>query len=157
MVLFANQRGGCAYIGMVHLRALPGTPGSVLGPQEILDLALVDAEILVSGGVDALLIENMGDLPYLCGGVGPEIVSCMSLAVYEISRRYSVPVGLQILAGANMEAMAVASCCGADFIRAEAFAYAHVADEGLMNASAGEVLRYRRRLGSGVKVWSDVQ
>ena len=38
-----------------------------------------------------------------------------------------LPVGIQILAGANVEAMAVAHAAGLDFIRAEGYAYAHVA------------------------------
>ena len=33
-----------------------------------------------------------------------------------------------------------------DFIRAEVFVFAHVADEGLMNACAGNLLRYRKHI-----------
>src|SRR5688572_13402670 len=58
------------------------------------------------------------------------------------------PVGIQILAGANIEAMAVAHAAGLDFIRAEGYAYAHVADEGLIQASAAQLLRYRRMIGA---------
>ncbi|MBQ9244481.1 MAG: BtpA/SgcQ family protein [Proteobacteria bacterium] len=157
MKIFENQKHKCAFIGMVHLRALPGTPANTLTMPEILDAALKDAETLVSGGCDALLVENMADLPYLNGHVGPEIVSAMAIAVDRIVSRFDLPVGVQVLAGANCEAMALATCAGASFIRAEAFAYAHVADEGLMNASAAEVLRLRKHLGSSVRVWADVQ
>lgn len=157
MKLFADQKHACAFIGMVHLRALPGTPANTLSMPGILDAALKDAETLVSGGCDALLVENMADLPYLNGHVGPEIVSAMAIAVDRIVSRFDLPVGVQVLAGANCEAMALATCAGAQFIRAEAFAYAHVADEGLMNASAAEVLRLRKHLGSSVRVWADVQ
>ncbi len=41
--------------------------------------------------------------------------------------------------------MALAS--GGSFIRAECFVYSHVADEGWMDASAGEMLRHRRAIG----------
>ncbi|HEU4934048.1 MAG TPA: BtpA/SgcQ family protein, partial [Pyrinomonadaceae bacterium] len=68
------------------------------------------------------------------------------------------PVGIQILAGANIEAMAVAHAAGLDFIRAEGFAYAHVADEGIIEASAAKLLRYRRMIGAEhVQVWTDVK
>ena len=157
MQLFKTQKHSCAVIGMIHLRALPGTPGNSLAMKAILDEALYDAETLAKGGCDALLVENMADLPYLNGHVGPEIVAAMAIAVDRVVSRFDLPVGVQVLAGANCEAMGLATCAGAQFIRAEAFAYAHVADEGLMNASAAEVLRLRKHLNSNVKVWADVQ
>jgi membrane complex biogenesis BtpA family protein len=45
-----------------------------------------------------------------------------------------------------------------DFIRAEGYAYAHVADEGLIQASAARLLRYRKTIGATrVQVWADVK
>lgn len=157
MTLFNGQKANCALIGMIHLKALPGTPNSRCTMQEILDAALLDGQTLVDGGCDALLVENMSDLPYLCGKVGPEITAAMAIAVDHVVRTFHKPTGVQVLAGANLEAMALATCAGAEFIRAEAFAYAHVADEGLMNASAAEVLRLRKHIDSNVRVWADVQ
>jgi len=47
--------------------------------------------------------------------------------------------------------------CG-HFTRAEGYAYAHVADEGLIQASAVKLLRYRRMIGATrVQVWADVK
>ena len=69
-----------------------------------------------------------------------------------------MPVGVQILAGANREAMAVAKCANLQYIRAEGFVFSHVADEGLMNACAGELLRYRRQIeADDVLVFSDIK
>ena len=65
--------------------------------------------------------------------------------------------GVQLLAGANLEALAVAAATGARFVRVEAFAYAHVADEGLLQASAGPLARARRSLGADVAFWADVR
>jgi predicted TIM-barrel enzyme len=48
------------------------------------------------------------------------------------------------LAGCNFSALAVAHTCSLQFIRAEAFVFSHVADEGIMNASAGKLLRYKK-------------
>lgn len=45
--------------------------------------------------------------------------------------------GIQILAGANKEAIAVALATGASFIRAEGFVFSTVSDEGIMDADAG--------------------
>ncbi|MEK7781025.1 MAG: BtpA/SgcQ family protein [Verrucomicrobiota bacterium] len=45
-----------------------------------------------------------------------------------------------------------------DFIRAEGFAFAHVADEGIIESSAAELLRFRRHIGAErVQVWTDVK
>ena len=66
---------------------------------------------------------------------------------------------MQVLAGANREALAVALAAGASFIRAENFVFAHVADEGLMpEADAGPLLRYRREIGAEhVRIFADIK
>jgi hypothetical protein len=83
----------------------------------------------------------------------------MAAVLEEVRRAVEVPIGVQILAGANREALAVAYCGGASFIRAENFVYAHVADEGLMDrADAGPLLRYRREIGAEqVAILADVK
>ena len=44
--------------------------------------------------------------------------------------------GIQILAAANREAVAVAHAAALDWVRVEGFAFAHVADEGFINSCA---------------------
>jgi membrane complex biogenesis BtpA family protein len=69
-----------------------------------------------------------------------------------------LPTGVQILAGANRQALAVAYAAGAQFLRVEGFAYAHVADEGWIEACAGPLLRARANLGAQhIAIWTDVQ
>ena len=117
-----------------------------------------EARIYRECGVDGVIIENMHDVPYMRAEVGAEIVAAMTALGIEVKRECRLPVGIQILAGANIEAMAVAHAAGLDFIRAEGYAYAHVADEGLIQASAAKLLRYRRLIGAtGVQVWTDVK
>ena len=117
-----------------------------------------EARVYRECGVDGIIIENMHDVPYLKGQVGPEIVAAMAIIGSEVKNECGLPVGVQILAGANIEAMAVAHAAGLDFIRAEGYAYAHVADEGLIEASAAKLLRYRKLIGAErVQVWADVK
>jgi membrane complex biogenesis BtpA family protein len=110
-------------------------------------------------GVDGLIIENMHDTPYLKGAVGPEIVASMTaVAVAVRSTAPDIPIGLQILAGANKEALAVALAAELDFIRVENYVFGHLADEGLIESCAGELLRYRRAIGAeDIKIWADVK
>jgi uncharacterized protein len=148
-----------AIVGMVHVGALPGTPlgGRVL--REIVDSAVDESRLLASFGVDAVMVENMHDRPYLRQAVGPEIVSAMTAVTAAVHDAVNLPLGVQILAGANREALAVASAAGASFIRAENFVFAHVADEGLMaDADAAPLLRYRREMGAEhVRIFADVK
>ena len=145
-------------IGMIHLRALPGTPASFQTLREIETQALREANIYRESGVDGVMLENMHDTPYLRGRVGPEIVAAMAIVARSVKAASGLPCGVQILAAANIEAIAVAHAAGLDFIRAEAFAFAHVADEGMMESSAAELLRYRKMIGAEqVQVWTDVK
>jgi uncharacterized protein len=142
---------------MVHLLPLPGSPSPSAPLSTIIDHALRDAQALVDGGCDALLVENMGDLPYLRGDVPHEVTAVMTRVTAEITR-LGLPVGVQVLAAANHAALAVALAAGAQFIRVEAFAYGHLADEGWLDACAGPLLRTRRALDAQhIEVWADVQ
>ena len=152
----------CALIGMVHLRPLPGSPGFAGATADAMaaieDRALADAEALREGGADAVLIENMADLPYLRGRVDPETVAAAAVLARAIQREARLPAGGQLLAGANREALGVAIAAGLQFIRAEGFAYGHLADEGWMDACAGPLLRTRAALrAESIKVFTDIR
>ncbi|MDX2043830.1 MAG: BtpA/SgcQ family protein [Acidobacteriota bacterium] len=145
-------------IGMIHVGALPGTPGNHQSVSDIVAQTIREAAIYRNAGVDGIAIENMHDVPYLRGEVGPEIVAAMTLVGQAVKAESRLPVGIQILAAANIEAMAVAHAANLDFIRAESFVFAHVADEGLIESSAAKLLRYRRMIGADrIQVWADVK
>lgn len=145
-------------IGALHLGAMPGTPMSVSTPQQIVEQAVREAKVLQAAGFDGVILENMHDRPYLNGQVGPEVVATMAIACHEVKRAVALPIGIQILAGANEQALATAFCAGADFIRAEGFVFGHLADEGLIEACAGPLLRFRQKIGAqGVKILCDIK
>lgn len=145
-------------ISMLHVQALPGTPKNHLSMPKIIDFTLREAELYLKYGIDTLIIENMHDTPYLNRIVGPEITVSMAIIAYELKKRFPIKLGLQILAGANKEALSATFCSGADFIRAEGFVFSHIADEGMMNSCAGELLRYRKAIGAEqVKVITDIK
>ncbi|MGO9261419.1 MAG: BtpA/SgcQ family protein [Bryobacteraceae bacterium] len=147
-----------ALIGVIHVGALPGTPGSQHEVAEIAEVAAAEARVYAAEGFHGLIIENTHDRPYVKGSVGPEIVAAMAVIGVEVRRAASLPTGVQILAGANSAAMAVAHACGASFVRVEGFVFAHVADEGLIESTAGELLRYRRAIGADhVRVFADIK
>ncbi|XP_069822322.1 uncharacterized protein F13E9.13, mitochondrial-like isoform X3 [Dendropsophus ebraccatus] len=145
-------------IGMVHLKALPGTPRSTLPVAQILEDACKEAEIYRKAGIDGLMVENMNDIPYTLN-VGPEVTASMATVCYAVKKTCQhLPLGVQVLACANQQALAVALAAGADFIRAESFVFSHVADEGLVNACAGDLLRYRKAIGADhIQIFADIK
>ncbi|MEM0895309.1 MAG: BtpA/SgcQ family protein [Verrucomicrobiota bacterium] len=149
----------CRVIGMIHLPPLPGTPSANgSGIANLVEHVETEAAIYREAGVDAVMIENMHDRPYLKGAVGPEIISAMTLAAIAVKQEFDGPCGVQVLAAANREALAIAYAAGLDFIRAEGFVFAHVADEGLIESEAGTLLRYRREIGAEkVAVLADIK
>lgn len=145
-------------IGMIHTDALPGTPNYKGSVKAIIEKAKKEASIYKDAGIEVLMIENMNDVPYLKRSVGPEIISLMSIIGYEVKNQTGLFCGMQILAGANIEAMASAHSAGLDFIRAEGFVFAHIADEGFMESDAGELLRYRKQIGAeNIQIFTDVK
>jgi len=143
---------------MVHVQALPGTPRSTFKTDAIVGKALADARHLEDAGVDAVMIENMHDRPYLNRKVGPEITAVLTAVALGLRKDLRIPLGIQILAGANKQALAVALAAGFSFIRAEGFVFGHLADEGMMNSDAAELLRYRKQIGAEhIKVFTDIK
>jgi membrane complex biogenesis BtpA family protein len=147
-----------ALIGVIHAAALPGTPSNCMGVAAIAEQAVREARVYEAAGFHGLAIENTHDRPYLRSSVGPEIGAAMAVIGAEVRRAVNLPLGVQVLAGANDWAVAIAHACGASFVRVEGFVFAHVADEGLIESSAGALLRYRRAIGAGnVRVFADIK
>ncbi len=145
-------------IGMVHIQALPGTPRHSKSMKEIISKAVEEAELFENAGFDSVLLENMHDVPYLNRNIGPEIVASMTAVACGIKNSISLPVGIQILSGANKQALAVAKAAGLSFIRTEGFVFSHISDEGLMNSDAGELLRYRKQIDAqNILIFTDIQ
>lgn len=145
-------------IGMIHVSALPGTVKYSGSVKAIISKAVEEALVYKNCGLNTVMIENMHDIPYLNRNVGPEITSLMSIILYEIKKETNLHCGIQILAGANKDALAAAHSAGADFIRAEGFVFAHIADEGMFNSDAGELLRFRKQIGAeNILVFTDIK
>ncbi|MGE0479358.1 MAG: BtpA/SgcQ family protein [Phycisphaerae bacterium] len=146
-------------LGMIHAGAMPGTPRQSAPLADVIRRAAHETEALMGAGFDGVIVENMHDVPYLNGAVGPEVVAGMTAVVAAVRGVARGLLGVQVLAGANCEALAVALAGGADFVRVENFVFAHVADEGLMpTAAAGPLLRYRRQIGAEhIAVFADIK
>jgi hypothetical protein len=146
-----------ALIGMVHLLALPGSPRWRGSMAEVIERALADAQALAAGGMDALLVENHGDVPFERERVDAGTVAAMGRVIAELSREVRVPIGVNVLKNDARSALAIAAGTGARFIRVNIYTGAVVADQGLIQSEAAATLRYRRLLGSDIRIFADVQ
>ena len=142
-------------IGMIHLKPLSGTPGST-NLVDVLDSALKDAESLIQGGVDGLLIENFFDSPFYPENVPPHVVSSMTMIAWEIKKKYDLPIGINVLRNDPEASLAIASTIGAKFIRVNVHIGCVVTDQGIIQGKAYRTIRYRMLLGSDVKIFADV-
>jgi membrane complex biogenesis BtpA family protein len=136
-------------IGMVHLWPLPGAPSYTgYGMQKIIDHALRDAEALVQGGVNGLMVENMWDLPYRVGmAVQVEAATAQAVAAAEVVKNFPLPVGINVIHNGGVVCLAIALASQARFIRVCIFTGARVWDTGEFDhGCAAELTRKRTEL-----------
>jgi membrane complex biogenesis BtpA family protein len=154
--IFARRK---AVIGVIHLQALPGAPAYDGAPMEdLIDFAVAEAGRYRAGGVDGLIVENHGDIPFAKPeALGPETAAAMAVITRAVRLASGLPVGVNVLANGAVQAFAVAKVAGAAFIRVNQWANAYVANEGFIEGRAGEAMRYRAMLhGRDIRVFADV-
>ena len=149
-------------IGVVHLRAMPGDPAYRGGGFEgVLDAAKRDAEALVEGGADAMIVENFGSAPFPKGTpdqpTPPHQIALLALVV-DACERLGRPVGVNVLRNDAGGALGIAAATGAAFVRVNIHVGAYVTDQGLIEGRAFETLRYRDALDArDVRILADVR
>jgi membrane complex biogenesis BtpA family protein len=147
-------------IGMVHLPPLPGSVGYTgYGMQQIIDFALRDAQRLVEGGVDALMVENMWDLPYSVGrDVSPEQMCSQAVAANAVVRAVKVPVGVNVVHNGGRVVLGIAIAAGARFVRVCLLTGAQIWDTGEFDHGCAHDLLTTRKLAHAedIKLFCDV-
>jgi membrane complex biogenesis BtpA family protein len=143
-------------IGVVHLLPLPTSPRWGGSFKAVVDRAEQEAVALASGGVDGIIVENFFDAPFPKQQVDPAVVSAMSLVVQRLMHLVTLPIGINVLRNDAQSAMAIATCVEAQFIRVNVLTGVMATDQGLIEGQAHQLLRYRRELGSDVKILADV-
>ncbi len=144
-------------IGVIHLLPLPGTPKGQ-SFDLVLKRAVSEALILEEGGVDGLIIENFGDIPYVKDIAGPETIAFMTAIMREISMSVSLPLGINILRNCVESAIAVAAAAGGKFVRANIWMGAYLTDQGLIEGKAYNALRFRRMINADhIKIFADIR
>ena len=146
-------------IGVVHSRPLPGAPAYEGEPMAAgYEYAVREAERYAAGGMDGVIVENHGDIPFAKPeNIGPETAAVMAVMADRVGRAVGLPVGINVLANGAIIATAVAKAAGAAFIRVNQWANAYVANEGIIEGPAAKATRYRAWLHArGLKIFADV-
>jgi membrane complex biogenesis BtpA family protein len=143
-------------IGVVHLLPLPTSAQWGGSLRAVLDRAEQEAAALAAGGVNGIIVENFFDAPFVKDQVDPAVVSAMTMAVQRIKNLVTLPIGVNVLRNDARSALAIASITDVQFIRVNVLTGVMATDQGLIEGKANEVLRYRRELGSEVKIFADV-
>jgi len=156
LALFGKPK---AIIGVVHSRPLPGAPAYEGEPMAAgYEYAVREAERYAAGGMDGVILENHGDIPFAKPeNIGPETAAVMAVMADRVGRAVGLPVGINVLANGAIIATAVAKAAGAAFIRVNQWANAYVANEGIIEGPAAKATRYRAWLHArGLKIFADV-
>jgi uncharacterized protein len=144
-------------VGMIQLGPLPGgsryTGGGI---DSILKDALDQAQTLAENGVEALMVQNLGDLPVASSAAAPQ-VAWMTRVTAEIRSHFARPVGLNLLENDANAMFAVASAAGADFVRVKVYVGAMMTPFGVESGQAFAAIRARNAYGAtDVAIFADV-
>ena len=144
------------FIGVVHLRPLPGSPRWKGRMADILSRAIADARAYEKGGADALFVENFGDVPFTKDAVPHETITAMAVAGRAVRDAVSLPIGFNVLRNDAHAALALCVTCEGSFIRVNVHSGAMLTDQGIIEGRAFETLRLRERLCPHVQILADV-
>lgn len=140
---------GPILIGMLHVPALPGSPGSTESLPAILEFVKNDAQALLNGGISNLMIENFGDAPFFPASVPAHTVAQLTAIASEVASTFPrAEIGLNVLRNDGCSALAIASSTGASFIRVNILCGARVTDQGIIQGIAHDLLRLRKTLSA---------
>lgn len=144
-------------IGMVQLRPLAGSCRYGGGPIEsVLESAFEEADALNAHEIDALMIQNLGDLPVANHATTAQ-VAWMTRVTSEIRQRFGRPVGLNLLENDAEAMFAVASAASADFVRIKVFIGAMMTPFGMETAQCHAAIRARTAADAGnIAIFADV-
>lgn len=104
------------------------------GMADVMRHALADAAALVKGGVDGLMVENFGDVPFHKGTVDdpvtPDVPAALAVVSNTLRERFDLPIAINCLRNDGIAAMAAAVVAAARYVRINVFSGAYLTDQG---------------------------
>ena len=147
-------------IGMVHCWPMPGAPGyQGYGMRDIIHHAQAEAQALIAGGCDGIIVENMWDIPFRAGAnIPPESIAAHAVVAAAVRDVCPLPMGINLVHNGGVALLAIAIAARAEFIRVCMFTGAGVWDAGSFDEGcAADLLRRRTELhAESIKILADV-
>jgi len=147
----------CVSISMIQTPPLPGSfQHSGLCLNEIIDYVLQEARILSDCGFDAIILQNMGDMP-VKQQTRPEVIAYFSIIAKEIKSNFGDLVLGILINWDGVASLAVAHAAKADFVRVEhVYIGVEVTSTGLITAQCCEITEMKKRLNTTIPIFADV-
>src|SRR5437867_3401749 len=90
---------------MIAVLPLPGSPRYGGDDERIVTQALTDLHHYVEEGVDAIVLENSHDLPYIKPPLPTRAIEVMKRVARDVRAQFGGPIGIQMLEAANETAL----------------------------------------------------
>jgi membrane complex biogenesis BtpA family protein len=144
-------------IGMVHCLPLPGTPGFCGDCSVVAKQAVQDAITLEKAGVDAIIVENMGDTPFGITLDTEQVAALASISAL-VREKVSLPIGIDAAMNDYRAAISIALAIGGDFVRIPVFVDTVEFYGGVISPCAREAMTFRNHLGAEhIRIFADIQ
>lgn len=143
-------------IGVVHLKALPGSPLYANNIEQIYQNAIEDAKALENGGVDSIIFENFGDTPFVKDSISKLTISHFVSIVNDVKRNIDITVGINVLRNDGEAAISIASATGSSFVRINILSGTMYTDQGIIEGKAHEILKLKKSIENEIEVYADV-
>ena len=143
--------------GVVHLKALPGSPSNSLGLDEITKLAQKDVENLYTAGVDGIIIENFGDVPFVKNDISKRTLASFTSVVQKLEINSDLKVGINVLRNDGIAALSIAEATNSDFVRINVLNNVMMfTDQGIIEGEAHEISDFKKNLNNDIEIYADV-
>ncbi len=125
-------------------------------PDYVIDYAVSEAKTVEEAGADAIIVENYGDTPYVRNRLSRLELAVLTAVVREVVKTVSLPVGVNALRNAAVDALAAAYAGNASFIRVNSYCELREAPEGLLQPIARKLELLRKSLPRRIEVLADI-
>ena len=136
-------------IAALHLPPFPGSTNPERKTiSEISDFALRNVENAVKTGVDAIILQDLGEHPF-SKDIQPYITASITAVGAKVKANFpDLELGISLLGNSSREPLAIAQAIGARFIRLKVYVGAMVKAEGIIEGCAAEAIQYRHQINA---------
>ena len=147
----------CVSISMIQTPPLPGSfHHAAQGINEITDFVLNEARVIHDCGFDAVILQNMGDMPTK-QQAKPEVIAYFSVIAKELKRNFNDLILGILVNWDGVASLAIAHAANADFVRVEhVYTGVEVMSTGMITAQCCDITEMKKRLQSDIPIFADV-